>query len=50
MTGASSGIGRAVAERLGADGQSVAVHFAGNRDRAQETADAIEGPAATHCW
>lgn len=54
MTGASSGIGRAVAERLGADGQSVAdhfaVHFAGKRDRAQETADAIEGPAATHCW
>ena len=54
VTGASGGIGRAVAERLGADGQSVAdhfaVHFAGKRDRAQETADAIEGPAATHCW
>ncbi|MBB5157134.1 SDR family oxidoreductase [Saccharopolyspora phatthalungensis] len=41
VTGGSGGIGRAVAERLGAEGMAVAVHYAGNRNRAQETADAI---------
>ncbi|GGF19694.1 SDR family oxidoreductase [Williamsia phyllosphaerae] len=41
VTGASGGIGRAVATRLGADGMAVGVHYAGNRDRAQETADAV---------
>lgn len=37
VTGGSGGIGRAVAERLAADGQSVAVHYAGNKARADET-------------
>jgi 3-oxoacyl-[acyl-carrier protein] reductase len=41
VTGASGGIGRAVAARLGKDGIAVAVHYAGNRDRAQEAADEI---------
>ncbi|MDT5359269.1 MAG: 3-oxoacyl-[acyl-carrier protein] reductase, partial [Mycobacterium sp.] len=41
VTGASGGIGRAVAVRLGAQGMSVAVHFSGNRERAQETADQV---------
>jgi len=41
VTGASGGIGRAVAERLGAAGMAVGVHYAGNRDRAQQTADAV---------
>ena len=36
VTGATGGIGRAVAERLGRDGMSVAVHYAGNADRAEE--------------
>ncbi|MBC8091478.1 MAG: SDR family NAD(P)-dependent oxidoreductase, partial [Pseudonocardia sp.] len=35
VTGASGGIGRAVAERLGADGFAVVVHYAGNPGRAE---------------
>jgi 3-oxoacyl-[acyl-carrier protein] reductase len=42
VTGGSGGIGRVVAERLGADGMSVLVHYAGNRDRAEETVKAVE--------
>ena len=41
VTGGSGGIGRASAERLGADGYALVVHYAGNKDRAQETADAV---------
>jgi 3-oxoacyl-[acyl-carrier protein] reductase len=41
VTGASGGIGRAVAVRLGQAGMAVAVHYAGNRDRAEETANEI---------
>jgi len=41
VTGASGGIGRAVAERLAAAGLQVAVHYAGNRDRAEEVVAAI---------
>ncbi|MBC8091599.1 MAG: SDR family NAD(P)-dependent oxidoreductase, partial [Pseudonocardia sp.] len=41
VTGASGGIGRAVAERLGADGFAVVVHCAGNPGRAEETVEAI---------
>lgn len=41
VTGASGGIGRAVAVRLAQSGMSVAVHYAGNRDRAQAVADEI---------
>ena len=41
VTGASGGIGRAIAERLGAAGMAVGVHYAGNRERAQQTADAV---------
>nr|WP_250029659.1 SDR family oxidoreductase [Actinoplanes maris] len=36
VTGGSGGIGRAVAERLAADGMAVVVHYAGNRERAEE--------------
>jgi 3-oxoacyl-[acyl-carrier protein] reductase len=42
VTGGSGGIGRAVAERLGADGFAVAVHYAGNAERAREAAAAVE--------
>lgn len=36
VTGGSGGIGKAVAERLAADGYAVAVHYAGNRSRAED--------------
>jgi 3-oxoacyl-[acyl-carrier protein] reductase len=41
VTGASGGIGHAVAIRLAQAGMSIAVHYAGNRDRAQAVADEI---------
>ncbi|MEU9239178.1 SDR family oxidoreductase [Streptomyces shenzhenensis] len=41
VTGGSGGIGRAVAERLAQDGLAVAVQYAGNRARAEETVSAI---------
>ncbi|MFF0909798.1 SDR family oxidoreductase [Microbacterium enclense] len=37
VTGGSGGIGRASAERLAADGMAVVIHYAGNKDRADET-------------
>ncbi|WP_067660644.1 SDR family oxidoreductase [Nocardia harenae] len=41
VTGGSRGIGRAVAERLAADGFAVVVNYAGNESAAEETARAI---------
>lgn len=41
ITGASGGIGRAVAVRLGAAGMAIGVHYAGNPTRAEETAKAV---------
>jgi 3-oxoacyl-[acyl-carrier protein] reductase len=42
VTGASGGIGRAVAERLAADGLAVGVHYAGNPERAAEVVRSVE--------
>ncbi|MGA6162982.1 SDR family oxidoreductase [Amycolatopsis magusensis] len=42
VTGASRGIGRAIAERLAADGALVAVHFGSNEAAAKETVAGIE--------
>ncbi|MFI9533990.1 SDR family oxidoreductase [Nocardia fusca] len=47
VTGGSGGIGRAVAERLAADGTTVVVHYAGNAGRAQEVVSAIAGGGGT---
>jgi 3-oxoacyl-[acyl-carrier protein] reductase len=41
VTGASGGIGHAVAVRLAQAGMAVGVHYSGNRDRAQAVADEI---------
>src|SRR4051794_8349013 len=42
VTGASRGIGRGIAERLGRDGARVAVHYGRNETAAKETVAAIE--------
>ena len=42
VTGASGGIGRAIALRLAAAGATVAVHFNSGEDRARETVELIE--------
>ncbi|NDO90061.1 SDR family oxidoreductase [Cellulosimicrobium composti] len=41
VTGGSGGIGRAVVRRLAADGFAVAVHYAGNADRAEQVAQEV---------
>lgn len=41
VTGGSGGIGRTSAERLAADGLAVVVHYAGNKDRADDTVAGI---------
>ena len=41
VTGGSGGMGRAISERLAGDGMAVAVHYAGNRAKAEETVGAI---------
>jgi 3-oxoacyl-[acyl-carrier protein] reductase len=46
VTGGSGGIGTAVVERLARDGYAIAVHYAGNRDRAQQVADTATAAGA----
>ena len=41
VTGGSGGIGRAVVERLAADGLAVVVHYAGNRAKAEALVDRV---------
>jgi 3-oxoacyl-[acyl-carrier protein] reductase len=47
VTGGSGGIGRAVSERLAADGMSVLVHYADNPARAEEVVTAITSAGGT---
>lgn len=42
VTGSSRGIGRGIAERLGRDGATVVVTYAGNRDKAEAVVKTIE--------
>jgi NAD(P)-dependent dehydrogenase (short-subunit alcohol dehydrogenase family) len=42
VTGASGGIGGAIAQRLARDGARVAVHFSGSRNKAEEVVTAIK--------
>jgi 3-oxoacyl-[acyl-carrier protein] reductase len=46
VTGASRGIGRAIAERLGRDGATVVVTYVGNAGAAEQVAAAIRGEGA----
>jgi 3-oxoacyl-[acyl-carrier protein] reductase len=47
VTGGSGGMGRATAERLGADGMAVVVSYAGNPTPAKEAVAAIEAAGGT---
>ncbi|WP_114560698.1 SDR family oxidoreductase [Desertihabitans aurantiacus] len=47
ITGGSGGIGAASAERLAADGLAVAVHYAGNRDRAEQLVGTVRDRGGT---
>ena len=46
VTGSSRGIGQAIALRLGRDGASVVVTYAGNKDKAEEVVSTLKANGA----
>jgi 3-oxoacyl-[acyl-carrier protein] reductase len=46
VTGASRGIGQAIAERLGREGATVAITYAGNKEKAEAVVNTIKGYGA----
>jgi 3-oxoacyl-[acyl-carrier protein] reductase len=47
VTGGSRGIGRAISERLGAEGHQVAINYTANKDAAQAVVEAVEEAGGT---
>jgi len=47
VTGGSRGIGRAISERLGAEGHQVAINYTANKDAAQAVVEAVEQAGGT---
>ena len=47
VTGASKGIGKSIAARLGADGFSIVVHFHSDQEGAEDTVATVEGSGAS---
>ena len=47
VTGASKGIGKSIAARLGADGFSIVVHFHSDQGGAEDTVATVEGSGAS---
>ncbi len=47
VTGGSRGIGRAISERLGAEGHQSAINYTANKDAAQAVAEAVEQAGGT---
>lgn len=46
VTGASGGIGSAIVRRLADAGMAVAIHYAGNRDKAEQLAESVSATGA----